>query len=194
MKKAWYHYIDLNQKTADRTERAIFRTEGVLPYISDILKPNDVVVDIGCNSGFHSFYSSRFCKKVIGIEMEDSFIKHSRELISLNKKGEFLSDLTLNNVEIKKLDILNNLNLLDECTVLFALKVLYHPDFAQGISKFMDYLVNTKVTTILAQGHAVPYYKKYGTADDIIELFSEYGFQSKILNDNQEYPIILGKR
>jgi len=194
MKYEWYHYINIDQKTAKKTERVIFRTEGILPYIADILKPNDVVVDIGCNSGLHSFYSSKFCKKVTGVEIEDSFIKHSEELRSLHKKGEFLPDLNLNNVEIKQLDILKNLDLLDECTVLFALKVLYHPNFVKGISKFMDYLANTKVTTILAQGHAISSYKKYGTADDIIELFSEYGFKSKILNEHQEYPIILGKR
>lgn len=194
MKKKWYHYIDVNQKTAEKTERVIFRTEGILPYIADVLNPNDVVVDIGCNSGLHSFYSSRFCKKVIGIEIEDSFIKHSKELRALNKKGEFLSGFNLNNVEIKQLDILENLGLLDECTVLFALKVLYHPHFVKGISKFMDYIINTKITTILAQGHVRSYYDKYGTADDIVELFSKYGFKSKILNPHQEYPIILGYR
>jgi SAM-dependent methyltransferase len=159
-----------------------------LKFIPQILEPEDRVLDVGCNAGLHSLSAAQYCRDVVGVDVSDDFIEQAEFLKSVwSKNRDYVAK-----VSFKVSNILEDLNTLTGFTVIFALKVLYHPGFIKGIHNFMSTLKQSQVRAILAQGHVT--YPQYGSISSMEELFDQYGFKTIVLENIPEYPIVLAIR
>lgn len=182
----WYQSIGINGVVTNTSERARIRTERVMKYIPMILKSNDKVLDIGCNAGLYSLTAAQTCKEVRGVDIREIHIKQANFIKSMwEKKGKRVS-----NVTFKLCDILKNTNLIKNFDVIFVCKILYL--LAPDIHNFMDAIKNSNVRAVLIQGHVTQ--PKYNNIENITKLFDEYGFQTTVLENIPEYPILLAIR
>ena len=189
-KRKWYQSIKIGdvRTISDSDLRASIRTDSVLKFIPQILEPNDRVLDVGCNAGLHSLTAGQYCKKVVGVDISEEFIEQAQFLKSIwGKNNDYVS-----NVSFKVCNILDELEMLSDYNVIFALKVLYHSGFVEGIHDFMSKIERTKVRAILAQGHVTQ--PQYSTISSMKELFDKYGFTTIVLENIPEYPIVLAIR
>lgn len=189
-KRKWYQSVEIGdvRTIPDSDLRAFIRTDSVLKFIPQILEPEDRVLDVGCNAGLHSLSAAQYCREVVGVDVSDDFIEQAEFLKSVWKKDrDYVS-----NVSFKVSNILEDLKTLTDFTVIFALKVLYHPSFIKGIHDFMSTIEQSQVRAILAQGHVT--YPKYGSISSMEELFDQYGFTTVVLENIPEYPIVLAIR
>lgn len=189
-KRKWYQSVEIGDvRTIPESDlRAFIRTESVMKFIPQILEPNDRVLDVGCNAGLHSLTAAQYCKEVVGVDVSEDFIEQAEFLKSVwSKNRDYVSK-----VSFKVSNILEDLETLTGFTVVFALKVLYHPDFIEGIHNFMSTIQQSQVRAILAQGHVT--YPKYGSISSMDELFDQYGFKTVVLENIPEYPIVLAIR
>lgn len=189
-RRNWYQSIIIgNARTiSDLDLRASIRTDCLLKFIPQLVKPNDRVIDIGCNAGLYSLTAAQICKEVLGVDVSEEFIKQANFVKYIweqqNKK--------VSNITFKVSDILKELKLINNFDVIFACKVLYHRKFVAGIHNFMTAVKNSKVRMILAQGHVTQ--PKYGNIESMTGLFNKYGFDVILLENIPEYPIVLAKR
>ena len=189
-RRKWYQSINIgNTRTISNSDlRASIRTDRLLKFIPQLLKPNDRVIDIGCNAGLYSLTAAQICKEVLGVDVSKEFIKQANFVKSVweqeNKK--------VSNVTFKGCDILKELELMNNFDVVFACKVLYHRKFVEGIHDFMTAVKKSKARVILAQGHVTQ--PKYGNIESMTGLFNKHGFDVIVLENIPEYPIVLATR
>lgn len=189
-KRKWYQSVEIGDvRTIPESDlRAFIRTESVMKFIPQILEPNDRVLDVGCNAGLHSLSAAQYCREVVGVDVSEDFIEQAEFLKSVwSKDRDFVSKASF-----KVSNILEDLETVTGFTVIFALKVLYHPGFIEGIHDFMSAIQQSQVRAILAQGHVT--YQKYGSISSMDELFNQYGFKTIVLENIPEYPIVLAIR
>ena len=189
-KRKWYQSVEIGdvRTIPDSDLRAFIRTDSVLKFIPQILEPEDRVLDVGCNAGLHSLSAAQYCREVVGVDVSDDFIEQAEFLKSVwSKDRDYVAK-----VSFKVSNILEDLNTLTGFTVIFALKVLYHPGFIKGIHDFMSTIEQSQVRAILAQGHVT--YPQYGSISSMEELFVQYGFKTIVLENIPEYPIVLAIR
>jgi SAM-dependent methyltransferase len=189
-KRKWYQSVEIGDvRTIPESDlRAFIRTESVMKFIPQILKPNDRVLDVGCNAGLHSLSAAQYCKEVVGVDVSKDFIEQAEFLKSVwSKDRDYVSK-----VSFKVSNVLEDLETVAGFTVIFALKVLYHPGFIEGIHDFMSTIQQSQVRAILAQGHVT--YPKYGSISSMDELFDQYGFKTVVLENIPEYPIVIAIR
>ncbi len=191
--RKWYQFIDFgggltNERWSAGETR--LRTESFQAFLatSELLRPDDVVVDIGCNAGLHSLSIAQSCKWVYGMEIDTGFIRQARFLRrywkSLGRR--------VDNVTFVHGDIMENLNLLSEATVVLASKILYHKLLGNGLPRVMGAIQKGPVRLILMQGHSV--HGKLGQNDGMRDLVSNYGFEYQFIEDVPEFPIAIATR
>ena len=189
-KRKWYQSVEIGDlKTLpDSDIRASVRTDAVLKFIPQILEKSDKVLDVGCNAGFHSLIASEFCDEVVGIDVSEEFIEQAHFLKSIwDNEGRDVS-----NVSFKVGNVLEDFDTIETFDVIFLLKVIYHPGFVDGVHDFMDTIEKSKVRALLAQGHVT--HPKYSTINGMTELFGRYKFETIVLENIPEYPIVLATR
>ena len=189
-KRTWYQSIQLGdvRTIPDSNLRASIRTDSVLKFIPQILDPNDRVLDVGCNAGLHSFTAAQYCKEVVGLDVSADFIEQAQFLKTVwEKDHDYVSK-----VSFKVSDVNQELEMIRNFSVIFALKVLYHSGFVDGIHDFMSAIEKSEVRVILAQGHVTR--PTYSTIESMKELFDLYGFTTIVLENIPEYPIVLAIR
>lgn len=190
--RRWYQSIDLGWgiNTAEIVggERARLRTEAFAKFIPKVVTKNDRVLDIGCNAGLFSLIAAQMCHSVLGVEIDKRFIAHANFVKKLwteqNKK--------VSNVEFKICNIIDHLEIISDFDIIFASKVLYHKHLVYGINDLMRAIESSKVRAILAQGHTTQ--GEVGTINGMKALFRKYGFETKVLEDIPEYPVVLATR
>jgi SAM-dependent methyltransferase len=189
-KRKWYQSVEIGdvRTIPDSDIRALTRTDSVLKFIPQILELKDRVLDVGCNAGLHSLTAAQYCGEVVGVDVSEEFIEQAHFLKSVWEKE---TDYT-SKVSFKVSNVLEELETLKHFNVIFALKVLYHPGFVKGIHNFMSIIENSEVRAILAQGHVTQ--PNYGTIEGMKELFDQYGFNTVVLENIPEYPIVFALR
>lgn len=188
--RKWYQSIKIGDlRTISESDlRASLRTDSVLKFIPQVLEPEDKVLDVGCNAGLHSFTAAKYCRDVVGVDISEEFIEQAQFLKSLwEKEYNYVSKVTF-----RVGDILEELDMITDFDIIFTLKVLYHPGFVNGIHDFMSAIERSKIRAILAQGHVT--HPQYSTICGMVELFDEYGFNTFILENIPEYPIVFAIR
>ena len=189
-RRKWYQSINIGsiRTIPDSDLRASIRTDNLLKFIPQLLKPNDRVIDIGCNAGLYSLTAAQICKEVLGVDVSEEFIEQANFVKSVwrqeNKK--------VSNVTFRVCDILKELELINNFDVVFVCKVLYHREFVAGIHDFMMTVKKSKVRAILAQGHVTQ--PKYSNIESMTGLFNKYEFDVIVLENIPEYPIVLAIR
>jgi SAM-dependent methyltransferase len=189
--RRWYQRIDLGGgalATARRDVRAQRRTESFLRWLPRVVQPEDRVVDIGCNAGLFSFAAGEICQSVVGVELDKHFIAHARLVQETWRKEHGAS----HKVEIVEGDIVANLHVFWNCSLVLASKVLYHKWLGEGLRPLMKAIADSPADRILAQGHTTQ--GELGTAAGMIRLFAEHGFRGELVEDVPEYPIVLARR
>jgi len=63
------------------------------PWYVKYLNKNDVVLDVGCANGQHTIKAARYCKKIIGFDVDDNQLGIARQEASQKK---------INNIELRK--------------------------------------------------------------------------------------------
>ncbi|MCL2874032.1 MAG: methyltransferase domain-containing protein [Defluviitaleaceae bacterium] len=74
-----YHY----QMLYDHARIAGFRSA-----INHVVKPGDVVLELGSGTGVLSFYASEKARKVYSVEFNGELVEESRRLLALNPNGD----------------------------------------------------------------------------------------------------------
>ena len=83
--RKWYQYIDFgNGLTTEKKSAgdAYLRTTSFLSFLqnTDLIKADDVVLDIGCNAGLFSLVAATRCKHVYGMEVDARFARQAEFL------------------------------------------------------------------------------------------------------------------
>ena len=190
--RRWYQSINLGHGITTTEisggERAKLRTESFAKFIPQVVTKNDKVLDIGCNAGLFSLIAGQICQSVLGVEIDEKFIAQANFVKELwaeqNKK--------VSNVDFKNFNILDHLDIIDNFDVIFAGKVLYHKHLVYRLPDLMKAIQSSNVRAILAQGHTTQ--GEIGTINGMKALFEKHGFETKVLEDIPEYPIVLATR
>ena len=97
-------------------------------FVSKMLDKNDVIIDVGCGGGYSTLYYSKFCKSVIGIDIDKRRRKEWNEFKD-SKIKFFLQDATK----------LQNMNFEANCIV--------NVDFIEHIEKKkgVEFIKNCKI-------------------------------------------------
>ena len=191
--RRWYQYIDFGDGLTSKRWCAgdtQLRTTSFLSFLetSDLLSPDDSVVDIGSNAGIFSLVAAQTCRQVYGVEIDPHFVHQARFLKSYWKaKGK-----RVDNITFLTGSILDHLDLVSEATVIFASKVLYHTLLGDGVERLMDAIERGRTRLILMQGHTVR--GELGQDDGMRELVSRHGFEYSLAEDVPEFPIAMGSR
>jgi SAM-dependent methyltransferase len=190
--RKWYQHIDMGSGegavTAGSDSRARRRTDSFLAWIPRVVQPQDHVLDVGCNAGLFSFAAGEICRQVTGVEIDKHFLAQARFVQNTwRKQGR-----PVDRVQIIEADIAQRLDLLDQATLLLASKVLYHKWLAPHLHNLMAAVARSPIDRVLAQGHTTQ--GELGTTRGMQRLFAEYGFRCELLEDVDEYPIVLARR
>ncbi len=187
----WYQCVDFEcgASTEPRSRgKARQRTESFIPLISKYLKAEDKVLDLGCNAGLFTYLASEICQEAVGVEIHEGFYRQAefvRE--ALVSEGHELSKAT-----IRLCNVIENLDLLKNVTVVFASKVLYHKNLGDGLYDLMKAIEISPARLILAQGHVTQ--GEIGQSDGMRNLFGRYGFEYELVTDDPDYPVAVGSR
>jgi len=189
-KRKWYQSVKIGdlQTISDSDIRASIRTDAVLKFIPQVLERGDRVLDVGCNAGLHSLIASEYCKEVVGVDVSEEFIDQAHFLKSVWKN----ESRDVSNVLFEVGNVLENLETIETFDVIFLLKVIYHSGFVDGVHDFMAAIEKSKVRALLAQGHVT--HPKYSAIHSMTDLFDQYNFDTIVLENIPEYPIVFAIR
>ena len=87
---------------------------------------------------------------------------------------------------------MDNLQLIEDRTIVLASKVLYHKYLGDAVYDLMQAIKDSPVRAILLQGHTTQGEK--GQNEGMAKMMNDYGFTYEIINDVEEYPIAIAYR
>jgi hypothetical protein len=190
--RRWYQYIEFSSKINTKNsvkERGIIRTNNFLKFIDNYeFLSEDRILDIGSNAGLFCLKVSEKVTDVIGVELDSAFHKQAifvkKYFTNENKKYD--------NVKLMNLDLTNNLEIIDDRTLIFASKVLYHKNLGDKLYDLMERIQKSQVHTIIMQGHTTQ--GEIGQNKGMKNLMKEYGFFFETVIEHYEYPVAIAKR
>lgn len=190
--RKWYQYVDFgNGVTTEPYSlgRCRYRTETFLDFLSGFdLRADDRVLDLGSNAGLLSLVCGERCADVTGVEIDKGFAEQAEFVKNFwESQGK-----DVGNVRLYCTDIIQNLDLVADRTVILASKVLYHKHLGDGLYKLMESIEQAPVRCILLQGHTVQ--GEVGQDDGMNKLMNRYGFHYELVKPDDEYPIALATR
>lgn len=192
--RKWYQTVNLGEgiSTHDLAgggiDRATLRTESFQKWVTKVVKPADSIVDVGCNAGLFTLEAAQICNRAVGVEYDKDFVNQAAFLKrAWDKQGK-----SVGNVEFIHGSIADHLAVIQEATVLFASKVLYHKNLGEDLFRLMEAVQASKIDRILAQGHVTQ--GTLGSIAGMTQLFKDYGFSTEVLEEIDEYPILLATR
>jgi len=168
------------------------------------------VLDLGCNAGLHSMHSRwRGAKSVLGIDIEQERIDQANLVKSLFAGLGYRA----NNIEFQRMNIMENLEVLDGIDTVLACCMLYH---LGPVDKLKEALRNSKVDYFFLQCNTVrgekigkknkpghPNYEKanktwgniLGTVDGGKRFLTDIGFSvQNITMSQKQFPTLVGVR
>lgn len=190
--RKWYQYVDFgNGQTTEPYSggRAKHRTESFVGFLESFdIRSDDAVIDIGCNAGLFTLIAAQRCADAIGVEIDRAFCAQAEFLKtyyeSLGKR--------VDNVHFYCTDLMQRLELLSDRTAVIASKVLYHKHLGDGLYRLMEAIRRAPIRHILLQGHTTQ--GTMGKDDGMRQLMADYGFDYRIVEAVDEYPIALASR
>jgi len=191
----WYQCIDVGTGRIIHTEASQHisgRTEDLLPFIYERLSEDDVVVDIGCNSGLYTILCGARCRRAIGVEVASRYL---RQAVWVQRQWAIENRRQLGNIKFICASITDRLDLLKNCTFLLIPKIFHHKKFEhRQIDKFMSAVKKAPIKTVLIQGHKQRGVR--GRQAFLIQTLKRFGFTTKLLLDESEndFPIVIGTR
>lgn len=191
-----YQWIDLDGFRGS-SKFAKIRTIPLVKWIEKLVRPDDHVLDIGCNAGWHSIIAAQRAKTVVGTEIVAEWASRATRIKAVweQQHGQKLPGL-----HFLACDVTYNLHLLKDITLIIAAKVLYHKGFRKNANKFMKAVQESPTRIILAQGHSLTSRGRLGTEKGMFRLFKKYGFKPQLLErvdgvrKKNEYPIVVARR
>ena len=190
--RRWYQYIEFQKNITTKyfvKERGIIRTNKFLMFLDNFeFHLEDKVLDIGSNAGLFCLKISTKVSDVIGVELDSGFHRQAMFVKEYFSKDNDKYD----NVKLINLDLTDKLELIDDRTIIFASKVLYHKNLGEKLYKLMDRIQQSLVHTIILQGHTTQ--GEIGQNDGMENLMKDYGFSFEIIEDHHEYPVAIARR
>ena len=192
--RRWYQHIEFSDQVSTRRfcgPKGVERTGSFLDWLgtSELLSPEDVVLDLGSNAGFLSVAMAEKVRRVVGIELDRGFYRQSKFVLSYLKNRS----PNVDKVEVHRGDVTRNLHLLENVTVVLASKFLYHKNFSEEIHEFMSAVQSSAVRLFVVQGHTVQ--GDLGGDSGAAELLRQYGFSYREeTSSSSEYPIGVAER
>lgn len=201
MKNFWYHPKNcvLNADMSSINFRSRFR------HMDSILKEtvkNKDVLDIGCNAGMLSFLSAKYgANSVFGIDIMDRYIKQANS--GLNNWINMKSIKPV--VKFGKINILDDIDLIDSYNYIILSKVLYH--FGERGKLVIEKLSSLNNISILIQGnerHSIAieknpskyppiYGKRLAIKKNIVKLLKEYNMKPKEIVGGDKFILLIEK-
>lgn len=126
-----YSHMDLeNLRNVDYTTLLVSLAK--YKFVKSIMSERDLVLDIGCGTGYGTFYLSKFCKEITGIDIDKEQIKKANKIYKSQ------------NILFKHLDILKNPKIIKNKDIIICFEVIQDMsqekafEFLKIINKYKD--------------------------------------------------------
>lgn len=140
-------------------------------------------MDLGSNAAYLSVRAAVKVSQVRAVEIDRRFHRQAQFVLNY-----FRSKKIASNVLLYRTDVYQRLDLLDDVTVLFASKFLYHRNFSNQLEAFLGRVQDSKIRLIVIQGHITQ--GDLGTESGISILLEKYGFIYEYrIAGTSDYPI-----
>jgi 2-polyprenyl-3-methyl-5-hydroxy-6-metoxy-1,4-benzoquinol methylase len=126
-----YSHMDLeNLREVDYTTLLVSLAR--YKFVKSMLSKQDAVLEIGCGTGYGTFYLSKFCKEVTGIDIDPDQIKKANKIYNSE------------NILFKHVDLFKNPEIIKNKNILLCFEVIQDMsrekafEFLKNINKYKE--------------------------------------------------------